>query len=249
MKKMFALLAVLVYCTLLFSQSTAGFQEYFVPGPENDLYYIWEYVYSGTGMNDDFRAVISITATSDNTEIIYDHWEDGLTSGSVTDDSSETIILNSGDYYAFDDTFIDIPVSGQNYDGGDRIYVTGGPVFVVRAAIAHDYMAVCWELLPVQAWRGGSGGVDFVMPFGTDLYYLGGTNTNEVFHDFQRVAVVIQSAADGNVINVVCPNDSTTFQGTLSRGETKYLTSIQHGATVTCTSEAQVHMVIGSNYG
>ena len=248
MKKMFALLVVFVYCTMLFSQGVAGFQEYFVPGPENDLSPIWDYVYVTT-YDEDYRAVISITATTDNTQIIYDHWEDNLTTGSGTDASTETITLNAGDYHAFDDTDIDVPVSGFNYDGGDRIYVTGGPVFVVRAAIAHDYMAACWELLPVQAWRGDDTGVDFIMPFGTDLYYLENNNANEVFHDFMKVAIVIQSAADANTIVVDCPNDSTDWNDDLDRGQTKYLTSIQKGTTITCDSKAQVHMIIGSDYG
>ena len=45
MKRMFILLVVLVYCTMLFSQGVAGFQEYFIPGPEDNLSDIWDYVY------------------------------------------------------------------------------------------------------------------------------------------------------------------------------------------------------------
>jgi hypothetical protein len=235
MKRMFVLLVVLVYCTMLFSQSVAGFQEYYIPGPEDDLDVIWSYV---EGSYSTFRTVVSVTATTDNTEIIYDHWEDGY---SDSDASNEIYTLSAGDYHKFEDETIPIPVTGMNYDGGDRIYVTGGPVFVLRAALPNPIMSICLELLPTEAWRGGSGGVDFIMPFGTDLFASDGT----VFHDFESVAVIIQSASDANTITFDCPDNVNDWSGDIDRGETKYLTDIRQGTTITTDAIAQVHMIIG----
>jgi hypothetical protein len=258
---MFILLVVLVYCTMLFSQGVAGFQEYFIPGPEDNLSDIWDYVY-GTIYDDNFRIVVSITATSDNTDIIYDHWEDGY---SDSDASNIPLTLNAGEYYAFEDLTVatdddddNVPPDGiedpeftagvsstYNIDGGDRIYVTGGPVFVVRAALPHDYMSACWELLPVQAWRGDATGIDFTIPFGTDLQ----VDFPELFHDFTSVAIVIQSAADGNTITLDCPDGINDWSGDVERGETQFFTDVRKGTTVSCDSKAQIHMVIGSEYG
>ena len=164
--------------------------------------------------------------------------------------------MNAGEYYAFEDDtvatdddddsgngvedpdFTNGNASTYNFDGGDRIYVTGGPVFVLRAALPHDFMSVCWELLPVAAWR-----TDVILPFGIDLYAA----DNTVFHDFMRVGVVIQSAADANTVTVDCPVNANDWSGDLDRGETKFFTDIRKGTTISCDTEVQVHMIIGSS--
>ena len=254
MKNIVVTLLFIFTASCLLAQNVAGFQEYFVPGPEDNLSDIWDYVYD-TSYDDNFRAVVSVTATTDDTEIIYDHWEDGY---SNSDASNITITLNAGDYYAFEDKTVatdDDDDSGDgvedpeftagnsstyNIDGGDRIYVTGGPVFVLRAALPHDFMSVCWELLPVQAWR-----TDFIMPFGTDVY----TGEPTVFHDMMKVAIVIQSAADANTVTVTCPDNINTWSGDLDKGETKFFTDVRKGTTISCDTKAQVHMILGSDYG
>jgi len=237
----------------LFAQSVAGFQEYYIPGPEDNLDTIWSYV---EGTYSTFRTVVSVTATTDNTEITYDHWEDGY---SFSDASNEPPILSAGEYNKFEDSDIGIDndddsgdgnqdpefTSGNsttyNYDGGDRIYVAGGPVFVLRAALPNPVMSICLELLPTEAWRGGSGGIDFIIPFGTDLFASNGT----VFHDFESVAVVIQSASDANTITVDCPDNVNDWSGDIDKGETKYLIDVRQGTTISTDAIAQVHMIIG----
>jgi len=253
MKNIIFSLFFIFTATCIFAQNVAGFQEYFIPGPEDNLDTIWAYV---EGSYSSFRTIVSVTATTDSTEVIYDHWEDGY---GDSQDSNEVVKLNAGEYHKFEDTDIKIDndddsgngvedpeftagnASTYNYDGGDRIYVKGGPVFVLRAALPNAIMSICLELLPTHAWRGGSGGVDFVMPFGTDLF----ASDNTVFHDFESVAILIQSASDANTITVDCPDDINDWTGDIDKGETKFFTDVRKGTTITTDDIAQVHMIIG----
>lgn len=250
MKRIVILLIMSFLFAFSYAQNVAGFQEYFVPGPENDLSAIWSYVEGSYG---EFETIITITATSDDTEIKYDHWEDGFSAS-----GNETITLNQGDYYAFSDnsividndddngdgtddpSFTDGNSSTYNYDGGDRIYVSGGPVFISRASVPDAIMSASWELFPVDAWEN-----DFTVPFGVDLY----NSNSTVFHDFDKVALMIMSGSDNNTITFDFPAADaghTDASIVLDKGENVYYTEVYKGTIVSSTAPIQVQMVIGN---
>lgn len=67
--------------------------------------------------------VVGVTASSDNTAVYCDHWENGLGTGPSGD---EVVYLSKGQVHYFESASIPVP-RGTNtyYDGGDRIFVSG----------------------------------------------------------------------------------------------------------------------------
>ena len=98
---------------MLFSQGVAGFQEYYVPGYEDDLDSAFNYVLSQT--NNDMYVIVSVTASTDNTTLVWDHWENGY------GQNDETYYMDEGDYLAFEETSCAIPRNSSvvEYDGRD----------------------------------------------------------------------------------------------------------------------------------
>ncbi|MCS6851736.1 MAG: hypothetical protein NZ700_11275, partial [Gemmataceae bacterium] len=127
-------------------------QTYFVPVPEQDLRNAFLTLYPGTGTQ--FQSVISIVTTGNNTQIVYDHWEDGYEANITSPVQPSTLIWGDGNLSngIAPGTTLDLMPAGhviplQNlvslprnpstilFDGADR-FATSQAVSVTRAAWA-----------------------------------------------------------------------------------------------------------------
>lgn len=217
-----ALVAGLLLTTPVLAQA-AGYSEYYLPGDELNMYYIFNDLdANGTG-NTGMHSVTSVVAWSGNTIIYYDHWENGYgfdpnNPGSTAD---ETVTLaNQGSARTFESSNVPSggpPPAARNpaatcagqgnpgnrcYDGGDRIYVAGGPVTVTRAvwmeARGAGNQGDAWEIYPVQPQL-----TTYVLAFGEDNYATSAT----YFTGFERVYALVQATDDNTTFSVDLDNN------------------------------------------
>jgi len=108
----------------------AGFQEFYLPLPTGNAtalsgtFSIFDAM--NTGINvDPMHYIVGVTASQDNTVVYYDHWENGLGTGTAHDIAP--VYLNKGQVYVFESANIPVPRgTGTYFDGGDRLFVSGG---------------------------------------------------------------------------------------------------------------------------
>ena len=72
----FMLILLLACATVAYGAAPAGYSEYYIPGPEEDMLEMFESIGADT-QGDNMHAIITVTVWSDNTIIYYDHWENG----------------------------------------------------------------------------------------------------------------------------------------------------------------------------
>ncbi len=243
------------------AQVAAGYSEYFIPGNETQMRYVFNNL-DGAGANYGMHSVITVTAWSANTTVYYDHWEDGYDfdpANPATADET-VVLLNTGDQRVFQSANIPTNPRGTAtyYDGGDRIYVAGGTVTVTRAswieAVGVGNQAAAWEIYPIKPQL-----TTYVMPIGENLG----------FADFERVYALIQATADGTIVTVDLDGNGTAdpidwnHDGaadgtsiTLSEGQSVLLdrtsahpgsttTPLNSGAVIQGTATLQVKFVAG----
>jgi uncharacterized repeat protein (TIGR01451 family) len=209
------------------AQVAAGYSEYYIPGDEAVMRYVFDDL-DDAGGSYGMHAVVAVTAWSAGTTVYYDHWEDA---GGYDFDpanpstADETVLLaNAGDRRVFESA--NIPTNprgtGTYYDGGDRIYVAGGTVTVTRAswieAVGVGNQSAAWEIYPVKPQL-----TTYVVPFGENL----------PFNDFDRVYVLIQATAPGTTVTVDVNGDGTPDQLDTDRNGTGDATTValQQGRT------------------
>jgi uncharacterized repeat protein (TIGR01451 family) len=238
----------------------AGYAEYFIFGTEDQLFTIFQDIDNdpnlsndpnsdGDGQNDSnqMHSVISIAIASNNVTVYYDHWENGLLSGTNGD---EVYTGNTGDVLTFTSGDINIPRAAGNtctstrpggsstacYDGGDRIYVAGGAVTVARASwpeVTDTVFALAWEVYPVKPYF-----TRYTIPVGEDLY--------STYRDFEQVFVVVQAAYDDTAIQIDNPGTPGIEVNTvLSRGASTQLYHFNTGTTIVATKPVQAHIIAG----
>lgn len=211
----------------------AGFQEFYLPLPAEATRGIFVAIDNDPVPSNDFRYVVGVTASADNTTVYYDHWENGYTNGASGD---EVITLNKGQVHTFESNVPSNPRGSSTvYDGRDRIYVAGSLLQLVVATwpvSPGTVYAESWEVYPRQAWE-----TTYVVPVGTSL--------SSVSTDFTRVQMQIMSASDGNNITIVDPVASTTTPITLNRGQvdTRIVTNV--GTRITASAPVQVQLFTG----
>jgi len=162
-----------------------GLQEYIVFGREFQAQQMFNFVNEntqndpsppgcGTALNSDFISVVTLTATADNQEIIYDHWEDGFESAplSPTQPTTQRFTLTKGEVLSLTSdgsgaglqdvvTLRSTPPfrdpAEVRYDGGDRIVSVGGPATVVHNfwPQGDSVVANAWENYPKTVVSGG----------------------------------------------------------------------------------------------
>ncbi len=250
--------------------ATAGYSEYFIPGSTDQLFRILQDIDNSPELGNAFGVgacatgvipadgvggcnymhnVITVSVTSDDTTIYYDHWENGYGAANLGD---ESYLANQGDVLVFESGNIEVPratgdtcastnpngASPACYDGRDRLYVAGGAVAVAQAfwpeATATVY-ANAWEVYPVKPYQ-----LSYTVPVGEDLF------TNLGYEDFQNVYVIVMAAVAGT--NVQIDNPATAgvdVNVTLNRGEVAELFGISAGTTVTGTNPVQVQFMVG----
>jgi uncharacterized repeat protein (TIGR01451 family) len=213
----------------------AGYQEFFLPHVDNyDVFYA---VDSNIGTsNKNMHYVVGVTAAADNTVVYYDHWENGLSSGTTAD---ETVSLNKGQVYKFESSNIPSPRgTSTRYDGGDRIYVSGSLLQLVVSAWSESVgtvLADAWEVYPVQAWQ-----TSYTIPVGEALF-----STYPAFHS---VYAIVMSGSDSNTITIRNSSGSVQATTVLNRGQT-YVYRVTGGAgyTITGTSKIETQLITGND--
>lgn len=200
------------------AQGTAGYSEYYLPGDELNMYYIFNDLDTNATGNTGMHSVTSVVAWSASTTLYYDHWENGYgfdpdNPGSTAD---ETVALaTAGAIRTFESSNVPSggpPPAARNplatcagqvnpgnrcYDGGDRIYVAGGPVTVTRAvwmeARGAGNQGDAWEIYPVQPQL-----TTYVLPFGENNFATSAT----FFTGFERVYALVQATDDNTTFSV-----------------------------------------------
>jgi hypothetical protein len=260
---------ILMVAGVAMGQATAGYSEYYLPGDELNMYYIFNQLDANAGATG-MHSVTSVVAWSANTTVYYDHWENGYgfdpTNPGSTADETATL-ATQGATRTFESTNVPSggpPPAARNpaatcpgqgnpgnrcYDGGDRIYVAGGPVTVTRAvwieARGAGNQGDAWEIYPVQPQL-----TTYVIPFGEDNFVTSAT----YFTGFERVYALIQATDDNTTFGVDLDHNGTadilnqnrdaTWNNagdgatvTLQRGQTFLLDRISACSThVTCTT-------------
>jgi uncharacterized repeat protein (TIGR01451 family)/fimbrial isopeptide formation D2 family protein len=184
--------------------------------------------------------IIGVAASTDNTTVYYDHWEDGYDFDPLNSATAdETVTLNKGQVQVFESA--NIPHDPRNpantfYDGRDRIIVAGGPAVVSVAfypvSPGSVYNAAV-EVLPIKPLQ-----TNYVVPVGEGM--TGGNGQ----YDFSQTFLTIQSASDNNFITVVDPVGGTITR-TLNKGQVLDVRHTTPGTVVTGTAPIQVHLLGG----
>jgi uncharacterized repeat protein (TIGR01451 family) len=227
--------ALLLVCAVATAraQGTAGYSEYYLPGDELNMYYIFDDLDDNATGNTGMHSVTSVVAWSASTTVYYDHWENGYNfdpanPGSTAD---ETVALpNQGSIQTFESS--NVPSGGpppavrnpattcagqvnpgnRCYDGGDRLYIAGGPVTVTRAvwmeARGAGNQGDAWEVYPVQPQL-----TTYILPFGENNYAASTT----FFTGFERVFALVQATAPNTVVSVDLDANGTADMLNLNR--------------------------------
>lgn len=226
----------------------AGFQEFYLPlptggtSPLSGTYSVFNAM-NPTSVGNGMHYIVGVTASQDNTVVYYDHWEvAGL--GTGTDHDIAPVYLNRGQVAVFESGNIPVPRgTGTYFDGGDRIFVSGGLLQLVVSTWTEEEETVftdAWEVYPVQAWQNS-----YVIPVGENL-----AGTPRDYNDFTFVYALVMSESDSNGITVT--NRDGTVLGllgtTLNRGQT-YIFQVtgDEGYTVTGTGPIQVQLMTGTS--
>ncbi|MBD3238428.1 MAG: hypothetical protein GF332_02200 [Candidatus Moranbacteria bacterium] len=223
----------------------AGYQEFLIPGQEEILWQVF------TGMDNDpvlvesqgLRSVISVTTSLDNTKIYYDHWENGYTFDPTDPENTndEIAFLNQGDFVEFESKNVPVNPRGNDlyYDGGDKIYIAGGPISVSRATWPESLgtvYAFSWELYPTRALL-----TDYSIPFGADL-----AQAPYNYDDFNRTFLLVQAIEDNTAVEIDDPNTAgVDIQQQLNQGETVLLTDNNANTSVSADKSVQTQILVG----
>jgi len=186
--------------------SPAGYSEYFIPGPEDQLI-IFHNAVNNTAFTTT-HSVINVVAWSPATVVYYDHWENGYTFDPTNPEKTgctgpgghcydEKVTLAArGSSHTFESATI--PTNPRNpanifYDGKDRIYAVGGALAVNRVTWPSDagtVEAIETEVYPVRPQL-----TTYIMPVGENMAY--GTIANS---DFERVMAFVQATDNGTTV-------------------------------------------------
>jgi uncharacterized repeat protein (TIGR01451 family) len=209
-------------------------------------------------------STISLTASSNNTTIFYDQWEDGYDADPIAPaPGSSTVVYQNvlagqGPPPWQDNIAVPRPVTPFRYDGRDRITIIGQPAAMMRAAWLDNpgtRLAGAWEMARVSDW-----GRHYIIPVGEDLGQRNPTPAQRT-GDYDYVSVSVMAAYDNtNVTIVTDPTTPATSTRTymLNAGQTAYVRgsptlqvgsgiyAIRSGATVDSSLPVQVQVRAGN---
>jgi uncharacterized repeat protein (TIGR01451 family) len=239
------------------AKHTVGYSEYYILGAEEDiLAALIEVNPRQTGpfrTQGPIRSRVSIVAVADGTNVYLDEWENGYgfdpsdpynTADAKWDAApgglgEEGPALNEGQVLTLSETDTFVPGS-EGVDGGDRLYVTGAPVSLVRTVwpeVPGPYLAGSWEFYPLLAWQDS-----YVVPVGEDLDFA----PDSTF-PFEYTFLFIEAAEDGTRVVVTDPTGVVLTDIVLSQGENIYLPDINAGTTVSATGPIQAGLITSVN--
>lgn len=237
-----------------------GLHQYFVPFNDEHLWQLFTEVNQCQradygDVSTDLNSTIAMTASADNTQWYYDHWEDGydadpLSPGATT----ETGTFNTGETRVFaqivDTTDLGNPANLQ-YDGRDRITLYGEPASVIRMVYPDNVpdniwdagsgvvLATAWEVPEVATW-----GTEYIATIGEDLDVNGAP-----VDDFDYAGLEIMAASADTQVTY-----NGTVVATLQPGETYFVPGADDGAdgggvdsdhTISTSAPVQVQNFVG----
>ncbi len=250
--------------------ASAGYSEYFIPGSTDQLFRILQNLDNspelgnafgigtcatgvvpggGVGECNYMHSVVTVSVTTDDTTVYYDHWENGYSTANAGD---EVFLANQGDVLVFESGNIEVPRAAGDtcastnpngaattcYDGRDRIFVAGGAVAVAQAfwpEVTATVYANAWEVYPVKPYQ-----LSYTIPVGEDLF------ANLGYNDFRNVYVIVMAAVDGTTVQIDDPGTAgVEVNINLTRGAVAELFGINSGTTVTATNPVQVQFIVG----
>ncbi|HDD23815.1 MAG TPA: DUF11 domain-containing protein, partial [Chloroflexi bacterium] len=233
--------ALLVTFPIAASGGTVGFAEYYVLADESDLIEAYKAIPNSqvpdTATASNINSRVCIVASADGTHVYLDEWEDGYdfdpddpynTADAKWDTPSggpgeQGGALSRGDVLVLTET--NTYVSGsEGVDGGDRIFISGAPVFVLRIVWPDDpgsYIAGSWELYPVSRWQDS-----YDVPVGADLTY---TNSS---YPFEYSFLFIEVSSNNTRVVVTDPSSGVILDTNLSQGANIFLTNINSGTSI-----------------
>lgn len=236
--------------------------QYFVPFNDDNLYRSFSDVIDSSCLatptaSRTIDSTISMTASSPNTSIYYDHWEDGYDADPLNPAPGSTTVVTQGVRAGAVQTWPDlIPLprdrNALRYDGRDRITVFGQPASAIRAAWIDQnpdtLLAGAWEMARVSDW-----GRRYILPIGEDLGRL--QDPTAPFLDFDYVSLEIMAAYNGTIVQVDADADGAfELTQTINAGETTFVRGsasqqgvvIRGGAAINATLPVQVQVRAGN---
>ncbi len=243
-------------------------QTHFVTMPEDQIWAGIQNVYSNSSDNK-IESIIAITATSKDTHIVYDHWEDGYeadiknpagastriwwynASGQWVDVKTNTVLADGatvGNVTAMGQTLILRNQVNKNsmgtvdFDGGDKIGSTKA-ISVTRAGWDTKIGTIVGGA--VNLIDVGNAGTSYVIPVGTNTAEAPKIGSNSIL---QKDSLFIMAYENNTVVTVNLVKADGTSNGTISRtlqqGQSWYIGGLASGATVAGTGLADAKAVI-----
>jgi uncharacterized repeat protein (TIGR01451 family) len=223
--------------------------QYFVPFNDNNLEQSFGDVLVPTGclvppppdpVSTTIDSTISLTGSSNGTQVFYDHWEDGYDADPIVPGAGSSTVqltVNAGAVQTWQNN---IPTPRTQtpllFDGRDRITIVGQPVAAVRAAWLTSpgtLLAGAWEMPRVSDW-----GQNYTVPIGEDLGRGVGTPP---FSDFDYVSASIMAAYDATIVRIDANADGVFERiETINAGEVAFVRGSVDPATISIRSGAQV---------
>lgn len=244
-------------------------QTHFVPMPEDQIWSGIQNVYSG-GSDNKIESIIAITATSKDTHVVYDHWEDGYendiknpvgTSSTRIwwyNASGQWVDVKTGATLTDGHTVGNVTAMGQtlilrnqvnknsmatvDFDGGDKIGSTKA-ISVTRAGWDTKIGTIVGGA--VNLIDVGNAGTSYVIPVGTNTTEAPKISGTSIL---QKDSLFIMAYENNTVVTVNLvkadgtPNGSITR--TLQQGQSWYIGGLASGATVAGTGLADAKAVI-----
>ncbi len=249
-----------------FTDSEPAVQFFYIPKKEADIRTGLYRVNTNFGLSVDIQTVISITVSTDNTIIYYDHWEDGYETdiSNPTQSTTEilgdnnpdngiapgytTDVLNAGDIISLensvdvDNTSTVIDFDGEDKIGASKAIVVSRPYY--PDAANGELIAEAVNVYDTSKWD-----TSYEIPLGEDF-------TSSVNFEYTSLFV---TAAEDNTTLTITGADTTgdniadgTINTTIDKGESYFLDGgVLVGTEVTGSNPIQAHLLTGdinSNY-
>jgi hypothetical protein len=252
-----------------FTDSDPAVQFFYIPKKEADIRSGLYAVNTAFGLTGNIRTVVSLTVSTNNSIIYYDHWEDGYESNlnnptqSTTqiwgdNDPSNGIppgyttdILNAGNIIALDNNGLGVNVANTattiDYDGEDKLGASKA-IVVSRAYWPDDtngpLIAEASSVYDTSKW-----GLSYKVPLGENF----ASSVN-----FEYTALFVTAAEDNTTLTITGADTTGdnvadgTITTTINEGQSYFLNGgVLVGTTVTASNPIQAHLLTGdidSNY-
>jgi hypothetical protein len=250
-----------------FTDSDPAVQFFYIPKKEEDIRTGLYRVNPAFGLTVDIQTLVSITVSTDDSIIYYDHWEDDGYESDISNPTQSTTeiwgdndpdngiapgyttdVLNAGDIISLENS-VDVANTATvfDFDGEDKIGAS--KAIVVSRPYYPD--AANGELIAeeVNVYDTSKWGTSYEIPLGEDF-------TSSV--NFQYTSLFVTAAEDNTTLTITGADTTgdniadSPIVTTIDEGESYFLDGgVLVGTEVTASTPIQAHLLtgdIGSNY-